>query len=145
MHAGIWLIGTAVAMVGGILLIRWMVRRDERMVGEAFKQLDQKFDEAADAKIQEMEAQIEQEATEESAFRARAKRYPATVTSAKQVGELNLRPLLALRLAIEAPQGAYEVNIKHAPDVQEAHRYAKGSKIEVDVDPDNQQNVKCVD
>jgi hypothetical protein len=132
-------------MVGGILLIRWLVRRDERMVGDAFKQFDQKFDEAADAKIQEMETQMEQERAEERAFHARAKRYPATVTSAKQVGELNLRPLLALHLAIEAPEGGYEVHIEHAPDVQEAHRYAKGSKIEVDVDPNNQQNVKCVD
>jgi hypothetical protein len=145
MHAALFLVGTAVVTVAAILLIRRSVLNGERKFDEAFKQFDQEFDRAAEEATQAMEARMAQEEAEEQAFRARAKRYPASITSAKQIGEQNLKPLLALHLAIEAPEGVYEVNLKYAPDVQEAHRYAKGSKIEVYVDPNNRQNVKCGD
>jgi hypothetical protein len=145
MHAVLFLVGTAVLTVTGILVIRWSVLRGERKFDEAFKQFDQEFDRAEEAAMQAMEARMEQEEAEEQAFRARAKRYPASITSARQIGEHNLKPLLALQLAIEAPEGVYEVKIKYAPDVQEAHRYARGSTIEVYVDPNDRQNVKCGD
>jgi hypothetical protein len=112
----------------------------EEKFEDAFNAASQKAEQQAEAT---MEAELEREAAEEQAFSARAKRCPASVMSAKQIGSLNARPLLALHLKVEAPDGAYEVDVEHAPDAQDAHRYATGSRIEVDVDSSDRQRVKC--
>ena len=141
----LFLAGLLVVVVVMILLIRGWGRREERLFAEQFEAAGRQRLQQVDERMQAEEALREQEQAEQQAFRARAKRYSATVASAKQIGEYNFKPLLKLQLAIEAPDGTYAVDIEYAPDAQEAHRYARGSRIDVYVDPNDRQRVECVD
>jgi hypothetical protein len=114
---------------------------EQKMAAEFSTAMEKGTKDALD-KIEKAE---EAEEADDKAFHARAQRYPATIATAKQIGELNYKPWLALHLVIEAPEGTFEADVKYAPDAQEAHRYAKGSKIEVYVDPNDRQRVQCVD
>ena len=59
-----------------------------------------------------------------------------------QVGQYNLQPLMSFHLRIEAPEGAYEVDVEHAVDPRYADLYRDGCKLHVYVDPKNREHVK---
>ena len=91
----------------------------------------------------EVAARWAKEEAEDREFYATAKRYPATVISSSHWGELNLRPLLELRLRIDTPDGPYEASVQYNPQPQNAHLYGEGGKIHVYVDPMNRERLRC--
>ncbi len=135
--------GWAVLLAGtGVVWfsVRWRMKASFAKAEAEMKSSFAKGEAEAEATLK---AQREQEAAERREFYAIAKRLPATVVSSVHVGEYNLRPLLGLRLRIEAPEGAYEVDVEHAPQPQYVHHYGDGEKIDVYVDPKNRDRVKC--
>jgi hypothetical protein len=141
MHGPLFAVVLVVVVLAFIFWLQWSGKRMEKKFEQAFSDATKKAEQEVDDRVLE---QIERQDAEDKAFKARAKRYPATVMAAKQIGSMNARPLLRLHLNIAAPDGAYELDLEHAPDAQDAHRYASGCAIEVDVDPADRQLVKCV-
>jgi hypothetical protein len=109
---------------------RWMDRRDEAETQAAMQ--------VANASRR---AEWEQEDKEHREFRERAVRMRAKVLSKLQGGRVNLRPNLHIRLMVEAPGGAYEVEVEERLDYEHPGRFREGSMVDVLVDPEDREHV----
>jgi hypothetical protein len=109
---------------------RWMDKRTAAATQAAMQ--------AANASRQ---AEWEQEEKEDREFRERGVRMRAKVLSKLQYGRVNLRPNLHIRLRVEAPDGAYEVEVQKRLDYEHPHRFPEGSMVDVLVDPEDRERV----
>jgi|SRR5579862_8702835 len=109
---------------GGILLYQWWARRRE-----------------ADRKKEEDWQREHQREQDDDEFWKNAKRVPATILSCLQYGRVNLRPVLHMRLRVDDPDGAYEVDVEKGVEVTKAHHFEEGNTVHVYVDPKQRERV----
>jgi hypothetical protein len=83
----------------------------------------------------------EQRDTARREFLKTAKRMQAKILSASQFGMVNLLPNLSLSLRVEAPEGAYDVDVEHHVDFIDLPRFTEGCMVDVYVDPENREHV----
>jgi hypothetical protein len=68
------------------------------------------------------------------------------VLSRLQTGErINLRVVLDISVMVEAPEGAYRVDLKEPIPYKDLHRFEEGSEIDVYANPDDHTKVLLCD
>jgi hypothetical protein len=122
---GLFLGSLAVLVVGVALRPR---RRKVADQGAASPDWDEKAD-------------LERRWKEESEFSTPENSVRAEILSAYQMGQYNLMPDIQFSLRIEHPDGPYDVTVTKAIEPTELHRFAKGSTIDVYVNPKNRNHV----
>lgn len=117
------------AAVGG--LSWWLSRSAEGASKRA--------DEAARASNQ---ARWDRELAERREFEKSATIMRARVLSSSHGGSMrNLKPVLLMRLKVEAPDGAYEVDVERVVEYDELRFFREDRTIDVYVDPKNREHV----
>jgi hypothetical protein len=121
----------AAGIVGAMVLFNWLFDRwDKAKTREA--------EEAAEAGNR---AEWDRRAKERREFLDSATVMRAKVVFSTQFGMVNQKPNLNLSLRVEAPDGAYDVDVEEHVEFVDLPRYAEGSTVYVYVDPKDRQHV----
>ncbi len=121
----------AAGIVGAMVLFNWLMdRRDKAQEHDA--------EEATQARNQ---AEWDRRAKERREFVDSATIMRAKVVFSFQAGMVNRKPKLNLSLRVEAPDGAYDVEVEEHVEYVDLPRYAAGSTVYVYVDPKDRQHV----
>jgi hypothetical protein len=118
-------------IVGGIALVITLINRWADAQGKG----------ASTSVNPDVQAEREKRAADRREFLKRARRMRAKVRFMFQSGTVNLLPNLHLALTVEAPEGAYDVDVEHHVQIIEIHRFAEGRMIDVYVDPEDREHV----